>query len=181
MPTLFIEVRSHEETGLVCQHRVDAGHELPACTVLAGKVPANGFVVQRQEKAVYAVRALYLRLFTNTANPFIAASRRISGLAGFAALEPASIYIRAPAEQPTKQRYLFLSSGAIVDYTRRIHRLYDTAHFVSLPQAYSFVRLRRPAITCPSHPPIQRAGGRLDIGSIEQDFENRKAFFRKFT
>jgi hypothetical protein len=91
----------------------------------------NGFGVQRQEKAVCAVGALDSRFFTNAANPFIGTSRRISRVAGCAALEPASIHIRAPSEQPAKQRDLFLCIGAVVDHARRVHRTYDTAHFVS--------------------------------------------------
>jgi len=128
LPTCLIEVRRQEETGFVYQHRVNASYELMTRAVLAGQVPTNSLVIQRKQMAVRTVCAFDSRLFADTPNPFLAASRRIPRVTCFATYKAASINIRASAKQRTEQRNLFVSGGTIVDHACRFHSLYNSAH-----------------------------------------------------
>ena len=70
-------------------------------------MPADGFVGNREKAAVGAVRTFNPGLFTNATNPFVGASRRIPGLAGFPALEAKGINVRPSAKQRPKQADLY--------------------------------------------------------------------------
>jgi hypothetical protein len=56
-------------------------------------MPADGFVGNRKEAAIGAIRAFNSGLFTDAANPFIGARWSIAGFASPVVLKPARINV----------------------------------------------------------------------------------------
>jgi hypothetical protein len=62
-------------------------------------MPADDFVGDLKKPAIWTIGAFDARLFTNAANPFIGAGRRVAGLPGLPALETAGIDILSASEK----------------------------------------------------------------------------------
>src|SRR6266487_4125098 len=102
---------------LIQEHGIDAGYKGLADIVAAGKVPSDHFIGDRQEAAVWALRAFDARLFADAAYPLVGACGCVAGLPCFPTLESAWIHVLAPAEERAEQ----------CDFCRRRRRLMDEA------------------------------------------------------
>ncbi len=93
LPMLAVKISREEKTGFVQQHGINAHDKIAAQFVAPGKMPANHLIGDRKKAAIGTIGAFDSRFLTDTWNPFIAASRRVTGFPGFAALEPSGINI----------------------------------------------------------------------------------------
>jgi hypothetical protein len=74
---------------------------------MARQMPSNHIIGNRKETPVGTIRTFDPRFLADTANPFVGASRRITGLASFPALEAKGINVRPSAKQRPKQADLY--------------------------------------------------------------------------
>ena len=95
----LVKIGRQEEAGLIQEHRIDAHDEVAAVVILAGEVPANDIVGDREKTAVGAVVTLDPGLLADAPDPFIGAGRLIARPAGLAALEAAGMDILPPAKE----------------------------------------------------------------------------------
>lgn len=109
LPAGLVEVGRQKETGLVPLQRIDACDE-SAMRWLAGRmtaqVPIDDLIGHRKKRPVCTIRAFDLGLAADAAHPFIAAGRRVAGLARRRALEAACIEIVPATEKRPKQHDL---------------------------------------------------------------------------
>ena len=123
-PAGLVEIDGQEEARLVLKHRIDAGDKRLALGVAARQVPTNHFVSHRKESTVGTVGAFDARLLADASHPLVGAGGRVTGLAGFPALESPRINIVATAEQRTEQRDLGLRRRCLIDRARdQVHEL----------------------------------------------------------
>ena len=115
LPAVLVEVHGEEMAAFVGKHRIDPGDEFLARLVLAREVPADHLVGHRQEGAVRAVAALDPRLFTDAADPLVAAGRGVAGAAGLLAFEAPRVDILAAFEQRAEERDLIDGRAEGVD------------------------------------------------------------------
>ena len=115
---LLVEIDSQEKTGLVLKHWVNACDERLAGAVNSRKVPMDHLVCHGEKLSILTLRALNTWFLTDTANPFIAAGRRVTRFSGFAALESPGINIISPAEERAKEPDFGVSCGVLMNQTR---------------------------------------------------------------
>src|SRR5258708_40281675 len=99
-------------------------------------MPADHLVSYLQKAAIGTIRAFDSWLFTDAANPFIGAGRRITGFPGFSALETPGIYILSAPKKRSKQLYLGGGRRIVWDgevlWSRRCPFRDKSQHFVAL-------------------------------------------------
>ena len=78
-------------------------------------MPADHFISDWEKPAIGTVSAFDLRLFTNATNPFVGASRSVTGFPGFPALKTAGIDILPAPEKRTEQRNLGSGRRTVCD------------------------------------------------------------------
>src|SRR5204863_5311550 len=96
---------------------IDAGHKRLPDIVAAGKVPSDHFIGDRQEAAVWALRAFDARLFADAAYPLVGACGCVAGLPCFPTLESAWIHVLAAAKERAEQCDLLVRRGELMDLT----------------------------------------------------------------
>ena len=102
-PVCLVKIDGEEIARLIPEHGIHAHDEFLAVVVLTGEMAPNRVVGNREELLVLTFRTLDARLFADALNPFVGTGRRVSGLAGLAADEPARIDIVAAAEQRAEE------------------------------------------------------------------------------
>ena len=122
LPSVLVEVNRKEEARLVLQHRVHAGHERLAGVVVAGQVPADDVVGDREKASMVTLRALDARLLAHAADPLVRAGRGVAGLASLAAFEASRVDVFATPEQRAEERDLRFGRRGLRDERRRRSR-----------------------------------------------------------
>ena len=72
----LVKIDCQKETGFVQQHRVNAGDEIGASVIAAGKMPPNHVIGYRQKLPMLAGGTLDSRLLADSPHPFIRTSWR---------------------------------------------------------------------------------------------------------
>src|SRR5207244_950402 len=106
LPILAVEVHRQKETSLVLHHGIVTDDKIHAPIILPRKMPVDYFISDLEKSAVGTVGTFDSRLLTDSPNPFIGASRRITGFPSFPALETSGINILSAPEKRSEQFYL---------------------------------------------------------------------------
>ncbi|HEY0372862.1 MAG TPA: hypothetical protein VGD79_12715 [Thermoanaerobaculia bacterium] len=114
-PAPLVEIDREKRTRLIAEHGIDSRDERLPFIVASRQMPADHVIGNGQETLVMTRGASDPRLLTDPSHPFVATSRRISGLSGFPALEPARIDIVASAKEGTEQRDLRVCGGVEIE------------------------------------------------------------------
>src|SRR5262245_49040291 len=128
LPTLPVEIDGQEITGLVLEHGINPDNEVAVLIVPARKMPANHFVADRKEAPVWAIGTLNSWLLAQTPNPFVCASRRVTRLPGFSALETPRVNIGSPTKERAKESDLGRRRRIISDRLPRFIRTASVLH-----------------------------------------------------
>jgi hypothetical protein len=115
LPSVLVEVNRKEEARLILQHGVHAGHKRLAGVVVAGQVPADDVVGDREKASVVTLRALDARLLADATGPLVRTGRGVAGLASLAALEASRVDVFATPKQRAEEGDLVLRRGLLVD------------------------------------------------------------------
>ena len=93
-------------------------------------MPTNYFISDWKKPLMLAIPTFDSRFLTDTSNPLVAASGRVTGLSGFPALEPPRIDIVSSAEERTKQPDLGVRRRVLIDESRFEKHIGWTIHAV---------------------------------------------------
>jgi hypothetical protein len=92
-PSSLVEIRRQKEARLIEKHRINPGHERLAGVVVAGQMPPDRVIRDRQEALVRTLCASDPRFFADPADPLIAACRCIPRLSRLPALETSRVNV----------------------------------------------------------------------------------------